>query len=135
MIQCFASSHFESSFERGKPPHLLSASKIDSSYSIHPRILHKHPDFLELLYVRSGSGVYIVDEQRYNISKGDVIICNAGVLHDEDPSQSKDLNTYSLAMSEVAVKGLPANCLIASGRRMCGHDFPADGHHSQSVGN
>ncbi|WP_122790404.1 AraC family transcriptional regulator [Intestinibacillus sp. Marseille-P6563] len=114
MIQCFASSHFESSFERGKPPHLLSASKIDSSYSIHPRILHKHPDFLELLYVRSGSGVYIVDEQRYNISKGDVIICNAGVLHDEDPSQSKDLNTYSLAMSEVAVKGLPANCLIAA---------------------
>ncbi len=114
MIQCFASSSFESSFEHGKPPRLLSASKIDSSYSIHPRILHKHPDFLELLYVRSGSGVYIVDEQRYTISKGDVIICNAGVLHDEDPSQSRDLNTYSLALSNVAVKGLPANCLIGA---------------------
>ncbi len=113
MIQCFASRVFESSFEQNKPPRLISASKIDSSYSIHPRVLHKHNDFLELLYVRSGTGIYIVDEQRYNISEGDIIICNAGVLHDEDPSQAQDLNTYSLALADIAVKGLPPNCLIA----------------------
>ncbi len=114
MIQCFASTSLESSFEYGKAPRLISASKIDSSYAIHPRVLHKHNDFLELLYVRSGTGVYIVDEQRYNISAGDVIICNAGVLHDEDPSQAEDLNTYALALADVAVKGLPANTLISS---------------------
>ena len=113
MIQCFASRVFESSFEQNKPPRLISASKIDSSYSIHPRVLHKHNDFLELLYVRSGTGIYIVDEQRYNISEGDIIICNAGVLHDEDPSQAQDLNTYSLALADIAVRGLPPNCLIA----------------------
>lgn len=113
MIQCFASPTFDSSFEHSKPPRLISASKIDSSYSIHPRVLHKHNDFLELLYVRSGTGVYIVDEQRYNICEGDIIICNAGVLHDEDPSQAQDLNTYSLALADIAVKGMPANCLIA----------------------
>lgn len=113
MIQCFASRVFESSFEQNKPPRLISASKIDSSYSIHPRVLHKHNDFLELLYVRSGTGIYIVDEQRYNISEGDIIICNAGVLHDEDPSQAQDLNTYSLALADIAVRGLPPNCLIS----------------------
>lgn len=113
MIQCFASTTFESNFEQGKPPRLISASKIDSSYSIHPRVLHKHKDFLELLYVRSGTGVYIVDEQRYNISAGDIIICNAGVLHDEDPSQAQDLNTYALALADVHIKGMPANSLIA----------------------
>lgn len=113
MIQCFASPTFESSFEQNKPPRLISASKIDSSYSIHPRVLHKHNDFLELLYVRSGTGVYIVDEHRYNISEGDIIICNAGVLHDEDPSQAQELNTYSLALADIAIKGMPANCLIA----------------------
>lgn len=113
MIQCFAHPNYESSFEDGTCPRLLSASKIDSSYSIHPRILHKHTDFLEILYVRSGSGVYIVDEQRYNITQGDVIICNVGVLHDEDPTQSRELNTLSLALTNVAVKGLPVNCLIA----------------------
>lgn len=112
MIQCFASSAFESSFDGNRPPRLISASKIDSSYSIHPRVLHKHADFLELLYVRSGTGVYIIEEQRYNISQGDIIICNAGVLHDEDPSQSRDLNTYALAVADVSVKGLPPNCLI-----------------------
>lgn len=114
MIQCFASHGYESSFVDGKSPRLLSASKIDSSYSIHPRILHKHTDFLEVLYVRSGSGVYIVDEQRYSIAQGDVIICNVGVLHDEDPSQSRDLNTLSLALTDVHVKGLAENCLISS---------------------
>lgn len=113
MIQCFASPTFESSFEQNKPPRLISASKIDSSYSIHPRVLHKHNDFLELLYIRSGTGIYIVDEQRYNISEGDIIICNAGVLHDEDPSQAQDLNTYSLALADIAVRGLPPNCLIS----------------------
>ena len=114
MIQCFALPNYESSFEGNTPPRLISASKIDSSYSIHPRVLHKHNDVLELLYVRSGTGVYIVDEQRYNISAGDIIICNAGVLHDEDPSQSRDLNTYALALSDVTIKGLPPNCLIGS---------------------
>ena len=114
MIQCFALPTFESSFEKDQLPRLLSASKIDSSYSIHPRVLHKHADFLELLYVRSGTGVYIIEEQRYNISEGDIIICNAGVLHDEDPSQSRDLNTYALAVENVRIKGLPPNTLIDS---------------------
>ena len=113
MIQCFASPDFESCFAAGKLPRLLSASKVDSSYSVHPRILHKHPNTLELLYVRSGSGVYILDERRYNISANDIIICNAGVLHDEDPSQSKELSTYSIALTDVSISGLPDNWLIA----------------------
>lgn len=113
MIQCFAKMPYESSFVENTLPRLISASKIDSYYSVHPRVLHKHNDIFELMYVRSGSGIYILEETRYNIKAGDIILCNAGVLHDEDPSCSTDLNTLSLAITDIAVKGLPRNHLIA----------------------
>lgn len=112
MIQCFADSAYQSSFEAGKTPRLLFASKIDSSYSSHPRVLHKHNDSLEILYVRSGTGVYIIEETRYAIKAGDIIICNSGRLHDEDPSCSQDLNTLCISVSDVHVIGLPQNHLI-----------------------
>lgn len=113
MIQCFVNAPYQSSFATAKLPRLLSASKIDSYYTVHPRVLHKHNDFLEILYVRSGTGVYIIDEQRYPISEGDIILCNAGVLHDEDPSCSQDLNTFCIAVTDVCVTDLPENHLIA----------------------
>lgn len=114
MIQCFVNSTFEPSFEHGKLPRLLSASKIDSIYTIHPRVLHKHLDYLEILYVRTGTGVYIIDEAHYDIKAGDIIICNAGMLHDEDPTKSNNLNTLCISVGNVAVKGLPPNHLISS---------------------
>lgn len=114
MIQCFSKKKFESCFEGCQRPRLLSASKIDFHYAIYPRVLHRHADFLELLYVRTGTGVYIIDGERYDIKKGDIIICNANVLHDEDTSQSKNLNTLSVAVSDINIKKLPKNCLIAA---------------------
>lgn len=112
MIQCFMKTDYIMNFLNGKLPRLVSASKIDSSYSIYPRILHKHDNMLEILLVRSGSGVYIVDEKRYSIQKGDIIICNCNVLHDEDPTQSKNLNTYCCTLTDVQIAGLDKNCII-----------------------
>lgn len=112
MIQCFAAPQFERLLSDGAKPRLLSASKIDSHYTIHPRILHKHDEFLEVLFVRSGTGVYIVDEKRYPIKEGDLIICNAGVLHDEDPACSVDLNTLCVAVTDLRLPGLPPDHLI-----------------------
>ena len=113
MIQCFANDQFVSCFEQ-ELPSLVSASKIDAYYTEHPRMLHSHKNHVELLLVRSGTGVYIVDEKRYEIKPGDLVICNAGVMHDEDPQASQDLNTYSCAMTNVQIKGLPQNHLIPS---------------------
>ncbi|SFM43043.1 AraC-type DNA-binding protein [Pelosinus propionicus DSM 13327] len=112
VIQCFMKPDYISHFKNGKLPRLFSASKIDASYSVYPRILHKHEDMLEIMLVRSGSGVYIVDEKRYSIQKGDIIICNCNVLHDEDPTQSKNLNTYCCTLTNVEITGFDKNCLI-----------------------
>ncbi len=114
MIQIFSNREFLSSFE-GELPTLISASQIDAYYTEHPRMLHSHKEYAELLYVRKGTGVYIVDEKRYDIKPGDLIVTNAGVAHDEDPQCSQDLYTYSCAISNVQMKELALNHLIPPG--------------------
>lgn len=111
MIQCFTSND-DAQLNPSEPPRLVAVSRIDSSFSIHPRIMHKHEDMLEVLFVRSGSGVYIIDEKRYPIKKGDLIICNAGALHDEDPDQNKELNNYCITIKNLQIDGLPPNHLV-----------------------
>ncbi len=112
MIQCFVKENFSPTIQSTMIPKLLSASRIDSCYSIHPRIMHNHTDFSEILFVRSGSGVYVIDNERYPIKQGDLIICNSGVLHDEIPEQNQDLNTYCIAVQDIQYPSLPQNALI-----------------------
>ncbi|MGI6617954.1 MAG: AraC family transcriptional regulator [Saccharofermentanales bacterium] len=115
MIQCFVTDKYVSEFQSGLP-RLISASKMDSRYkSAHPRVLHRHDSLLEILYARSGSGVYIIENKRYNIVRGDLVINNAGVLHDEDASMNKNLNMYCVSVTNLHVSGLPFNCLIPDG--------------------
>ena len=113
MIQCFAAPDYKSVFV-GKPQ-LISTSKIDSAYSVHPRVLHRHKNYLEVLFVESGTGVYIIDEKRHPIKAGDLIICNSGTLHDEEPSSSLDLNTRCITVTNFQIEGLPTNHIIKAG--------------------
>lgn len=64
-------------------PHLFYASNVPKEDNKHPRIMHKHVDFLEMLLITAGEGCYFIDNQQYHIQKGDLIILNSGALHDE----------------------------------------------------
>lgn len=59
-------------------PTVLFASKLrmikESAY-------HAHSDFTELTYILSGKGRYLVEGKIYDVEAGDMIICNAGVHH------------------------------------------------------
>ena len=112
MIQCFVKQDFVSSFSYGCIPKLRYVSKINATYK-HPRIMHGHTDILELLFVRSGTGIYIINEMRYPIQKGEMIVCNSNVLHDEAPEYNNELNTYCCAISNLQLDGLKKNCLIS----------------------
>jgi len=112
MIQCFVKKKIVPNFSGNTIPQLNYICKIDADYK-HPRIMHSHEDIVELLFVRSGTGVYIIDEMRYPIKKGDMIICNNGVLHDEAPECNSELNTYCCAISNLQLEGLKKNCLIS----------------------
>lgn len=43
-------------------------------------VYHDH-DFTELAYILSGKGKYQVDGNEYDVSAGDLVICNPGVMH------------------------------------------------------
>ena len=55
---------------------------------------HIHENRLELFYVCSGQGQYMVDNRYYPIGEGDIVICNQGVLHGEEPEQVRQIRSW-----------------------------------------
>ena len=75
---------------------------VDKEYSFkHPHMLHKHKDVLELLYIASESGRYLVGNHEYAVTAGDFVICNENIPHGEDPFQEHHIQTYCLVLSGV----------------------------------
>ena len=106
---------------------------IDRNYNNQQSILpHMHDDRLELFYVCSGQGQYMVDNRYYPIGEGDIVICNQGVLHGEEPDQVRQIRSYSIAITDVNAEsaqrrcGKPACRVLQSGRGNAESDrFPA----------
>lgn len=44
---------------------------------------HCHDDFVELSFITSGSTDYLIDDKKYTLKKGQVLISNPGVYHKE----------------------------------------------------
>ena len=54
---------------------------VDKEFSRnHPHMIHRHENFLELLYIYYESGRYIVGNYEYAVTVGDFVICNANLL-------------------------------------------------------
>ena len=74
--------------------------------SSHSRLPHIHQNYLELYYVYKGSGKYLVDGQNYEVNAGDLVICNAGVLHGENPEDYRSIRSYCIGITNVAIVGV-----------------------------
>ena len=99
-------------------PQFVNCILIDrSSNDKQSHLPHVHEAELELFYVYAGEGEYMVDNRRYPIRAGDIVVCNAGVLHGEEPSLVRQIHSYSVAITNVQFEGLPPNCLIDSNTR------------------
>ena len=104
----FLSTHLRSD----KIPQFCGSHLITEDHSAKHAVLpHTHEDFLELYYVYSGEGRYMVNNQFYDVKEGDIVICNAGVLHGENPSDPRQVRSYSVGISHVALLGLQDNTL------------------------
>jgi len=100
-------------FADGKLPRFAAAYLITKSHnSKYTRLTHSHENELELYYASNGNGYYMVDGCHYAIKEGDMVICNAGIPHGDDPSRARDLRSYCCAVTNVSLKGLPENWLI-----------------------
>lgn len=95
-------------------PRLTGVHLIDEEHSNrHARLLHMHEDELELFFVYSGEGQYMVDGCVYQVRQGDMVICNARVLHGEDPKHRRQMHSYCIALTDVQFDSLPPNHLTA----------------------
>lgn len=113
MLQLFTSVREKSSLCSGTAPRLIYVSRISASDMVtHPRTVHVHPDWFEILYILSGSGRIVIGNQAYNVYKGNLLIYNQGVLHDELNDRNAELGVMSMGISDLAVPGLPKNWLI-----------------------
>lgn len=96
-----------------KMPKFVSSYFVNqSSNHKYAHLLHKHPNTLELMYIYSGEGRYIVGKREYAVKTGDMVVCNAGILHGEAPFQEDNIQTYCCALTNVSIPGLPDNWLI-----------------------
>ncbi len=74
---------------------------------------HDHPANIEIAYILSGNGKYIVDGKAYEVKQGEMLICNPGVKHQsivEDPS-SPNLE-FVCGFSDICFKNMPENTII-----------------------
>ncbi|MBQ8585505.1 MAG: helix-turn-helix transcriptional regulator [Butyricicoccus sp.] len=116
-VQCFVKKEFTPVFTGENKPKLLYVSRISPAASTHPRIMHAHDDFVELLLTCSGESDYLIHDRKEHITPGDLIVYNAGVVHDEVSGPGKEIGSYCVAIAGIRLPGLAPNMLIPSDAR------------------
>lgn len=96
-----------------QPPRLTLVRKADADLLDMPRVLHNHDDRVEVIYIYSGHSRHIIAGKTYEIEPGDLVVYNAGTLHEEYIDATPDMLVYQLEFQEVNITGLDPNHLFA----------------------
>lgn len=113
-VQCFVKKDFQSVFTGKNDPKLLYVSDIRPDTSAHPRVMHAHEDFVELILICSGSSEYLIHDKKYKVQQGDLLIYNPHIVHDEIASSKNPLGSYCIAVGNLHMPGLKEYALIPS---------------------
>lgn len=90
------------------------ADRNASYFQQRPHLLHSHPNLVELYLVLDGSSEITIDTICYPVRIGDLILINAGVLHDEfSNTVSDDLRICMCGLKSVHLCGLPCHHIIS----------------------
>ncbi|HIV67414.1 MAG TPA: AraC family transcriptional regulator [Candidatus Butyricicoccus stercorigallinarum] len=124
-VQCFVKKEFQSMFVGENDPRLLYVSKISPDASTHPRVMHAHDDLIELLLICSGSSEFLIHDKKKLIRPGDLLVYNAGVVHDEISGPGVEIGSYCVAIGGLHMPGLRENALVPDD---AGYIFPTGAH-------
>ena len=105
----------ESLFVNGRLPRLLYANRQDYEEALTARPIHSHESVCELLLCHSGTGIYNIGNERYEVSEGDLIFYNAGEMHEIVSLSTSRIGTYCLGYTDLQIKGLARNHTIEAG--------------------
>lgn len=117
-MPCYYVKTFEQNFYSLKQsPHMTSNAMLETETDWHAE-LHAHEQ-TELLFVAEGRGQVILDNRRYAMNRGDLVIINPGVYHYEDYRESRSdghcIRLYSCCIEGFETDILPPNYLLPIG--------------------
>ena len=96
-------------------PYVAYICYYDWTEGQHATLMHSHEDLAEVLLILKGSGHYAVDLCRYEVSAGDVVLCNGGALHDEFPQADQPYQTLCVAIGNLQLPDLPPHQFLSRG--------------------
>lgn len=120
-VQCFVKRDVRPVFTGENQPRLLYVSEIRPDASAHPRVMHAHADAVELILICSGSSEYLIHDKKVVIKAGDLLVYNAGVVHDEVSGPDMEVGSYCVGVGRLHMPGLRENALISDEK---GYVFP-----------
>ena len=112
MLQYFLTENRNSIFENGRLPQLLYLCNTKTMERNFPRVLHKHDDRLELVFIVKGRGEHLIGDIKYRTQAGDLLIFNCNVIHDEMAEVNSDMAVYCCGIKNLHIKGMEKNCLF-----------------------
>ena len=110
-IQCLVKRNYQLAFTPETMPRLLYVSRRPPTQEAHPRLLHAHPEFVEVLLVDEGSARFLIGDSAYEVQAGDLLVFNSGVVHDE--LSDTPFGSWCIAVGGLRLPGLRENALIA----------------------
>ena len=120
-VQCFVKRDVRPVFTGENQTRLLYDSEIRPDASAHPRVMHAHADAVELILICSGSSEYLIHDKKVVIKAGDLLVYNAGVVHDEVSGPDMEVGSYCVGVGGLHMPGLRENALISDEK---GYVFP-----------
>jgi AraC-like DNA-binding protein len=113
VTQYFLKQDIDPIFENGLRPKLRYFCDVDHAHTRLPRILHSHDDIMEIVFIKEGSGYHVIGDRKYSTRKGDLLIYNSNVLHDEMADPNTSMSVYCCGITNLKLKGLPSNHLVS----------------------
>ena len=109
-LQCLVKRNYQPAFTSETMPRLLYVSRRPPTQEAHPRLLHAHPDFVEVLLIDEGSARFLIGDNAYEVRAGDLLVFNSGVVHDE--LSDSPFGSWCIAVGGLRLPGLRENALI-----------------------
>ncbi|QTF10819.1 AraC family transcriptional regulator [Brenneria izadpanahii] len=94
------------------------ASKVDQYQGSYSRFMHMHPETVELILITDGAGDFFIDNRTYPVKRGDLVIYNSLVVHDEFLEKANSSSAHSLlccGIRNIVKRGMRPNTLIPDG--------------------
>ena len=92
---------------------LLYVCHAEREDTIIPTAMHAHANHLEIQYISGGKAHMRIGGHAYLVQKGDVVIYNAGVMHDERADPDCGASFYNCGIKNFRLPYLPEGHLLA----------------------